>query len=176
VLSGVLSPLLSCSTWVSALGHNSCRDSNTFTVWYTQGDYLYTVLVVAFGESIKSATRISSLYSFVSVLSGTGLGLIVIFVRRLKAFIICGTVLFMVAFGLLIRYRGGGAGSAHAGVIGAQFLLGFGKPCALVKKWKKMSTNHSQPVVSSHIRLKPVSKQQLSTSVSFLLLLQSSSY
>ena len=40
--------------------------------WYMQGDYLYTVLIVAFDESVKAATRVSSLYSFVSVLTGIG--------------------------------------------------------------------------------------------------------
>ncbi|KAI0075932.1 ferrichrome-type siderophore transporter [Panus rudis PR-1116 ss-1] len=95
------------------------------TSWYLQGDYLYTVLVVAFDESVKSATRISSLYSFVSVITGTILGLIVYKVRRLKPFIVFGTVLFTVAFGLLINYRGGAGGSSHSGIIGAQVLLGI---------------------------------------------------
>lgn len=92
-------------------------------VWELQGSYLYTVLFVAFGESVESSTRISSLYSFVSVLSGTGLGLIVFYVRRLKGFIVFGTCLFMVAFGILIRFRGGSDGKS--GIIGAEVLLGF---------------------------------------------------
>ncbi|KAF2205992.1 MFS general substrate transporter [Delitschia confertaspora ATCC 74209] len=95
------------------------------TAWYLQGDYLYTVLVVAFNESIKSATRISSLYSFVSVITGPIVGVIVFFVRRLKYFIILGTLLFLVAFGLLINYRGGSGRSSHSGIIGAQILLGI---------------------------------------------------
>jgi MFS transporter, SIT family, siderophore-iron:H+ symporter len=93
--------------------------------WYLQGDYLYTVLIVAFDESIQSATRITSLYSFASVITGGILGLIVLKVRRLKAFIVIGTVLFLVAFGLLIRYRGSPSASAHSGIIGAQLVLGI---------------------------------------------------
>jgi MFS transporter, SIT family, siderophore-iron:H+ symporter len=93
--------------------------------WTMQGDYLYTVLIVAFNESIKSATRITSLYSFTSVITGGILGLIVYKVRRLKIFIVTGTVLFLVAFGLLIRYRGSASPSAHSGIIGAQLLLGI---------------------------------------------------
>src|SRR5690606_25854053 len=46
-------------------------------------------------------------------------------VRRLKIFIVIGTCLFMVAFGLLIRYRGDANTSSRAGVIGAQVLLGI---------------------------------------------------
>ncbi len=93
--------------------------------WTMQGDYLYTVLIVAFDESIQSATRITSLYSFTSVITGGILGLIVFKVRRLKGFIVAGTVLFLVAFGLLIRYRGSPSASGHSGIIGAQVLLGI---------------------------------------------------
>lgn len=63
--------------------------------------------------------------SFVSVITGCILGFVVLKVRRLKPFIVMGTVLFMVAFGLLIRYRGGTEGSSHSGVVGAQVLLGI---------------------------------------------------
>ncbi|KAE9569200.1 Siderophore iron transporter 1 [Colletotrichum fructicola] len=91
--------------------------------WYMQGDYLYTVCIVAFDFSIASATRITSLYSFCSVITGFILGFIVFKVRRLKYFIIAGTMLFMVAFGLLIHYRGSPSG--QSGVIGAQVLLGI---------------------------------------------------
>lgn len=93
--------------------------------WYLQGDYLYTVLIVAFDFSILSATRVSSLYSFVSVITGFTLGAIVFRVRRLKPFIIAGTSLFLVAFGLLIHYRGSPSSSGKSGVIGAQILLGI---------------------------------------------------
>lgn len=95
--------------------------------WYLQGDFLYTVLYVSFDESVLSATRISSLYSFTSVLTGVILGFVVIKVRQLKPFIVSGTVLFTVAFGILIHYRGGAGDSSHSGVIGGQVLLGLGK-------------------------------------------------
>ncbi|KAK1996443.1 MFS general substrate transporter, partial [Colletotrichum falcatum] len=90
--------------------------------WYMQGDYLYTVCLVAFDFSVAEATRITSLYSFCSVVAGFLLGFVVFKVRRLKYFIVAGTLLFMVAFGLLIHYRG--SPSAQSGVIGAQVLLG----------------------------------------------------
>ncbi|KEF51568.1 MFS transporter, SIT family, siderophore-iron:H+ symporter [Exophiala aquamarina CBS 119918] len=93
--------------------------------WYMQGDYLYTVLIIAFNFSIMGATRILSLYSFTSVVVGFSLGLIVYKVRRLKWFIVAGTCLFAVAFGLLIHYRGSPNSAGQSGVIGAQVLLGF---------------------------------------------------
>jgi SIT family siderophore-iron:H+ symporter-like MFS transporter len=92
-----------------------------------QGDFLYTVLVVSFDETVTSATRITSLYSFASVLTGVFIGFVVLKLRQLKPFIVSGTVLFLVAFGILIYFRGGSAGSSHSGVIGAQVLLGIGK-------------------------------------------------
>lgn len=93
--------------------------------WYLQGAYLYTVLVVAFDFSIAAATRISSLYSFCSVLMGGFVGLLILKVRRLKYFVIAGVALFMVAFGLLIQYRAGHTSSNRSGVIGAEVLLGI---------------------------------------------------
>jgi len=93
--------------------------------WYMQGDYLYSVLIIAFDFDVMTATRVSSFYSFFSVLSGCILGLVVYKVRRLKIFIVIGTCLFMVAFGLLIRYRGDATSSSRAGVIGAQVVLGI---------------------------------------------------
>lgn len=94
--------------------------------WTIQADFLYTVLVVAFDFSITYATRISSLYSFCSVLAGSLLGLIVFKVRRLKVFIVVGTTLYMVAFGLLIRFRGSTpTETGKSGVIAAQVLLGI---------------------------------------------------
>lgn len=92
--------------------------------WYMQGDYLYTVLIVAFDFDVAMATRLSSFYSFFSTVTGFLLGFVVFKVRRLKVFIVAGTVLFLVAFGLLIRYRGDADSSSRAGVIGAQVLLG----------------------------------------------------
>ncbi|KAI2999399.1 hypothetical protein CBS147346_7702 [Aspergillus niger] len=92
------------------------------TAWALQSEYLYTVLIVSFGESITSATRIRSLYS---VLTGSILGVVVFKVRRLKPFIVGGTLLFMVAYGILIYYRGGPTSSSHSGIIGGQILLGI---------------------------------------------------
>ncbi|KAH7094943.1 major facilitator superfamily domain-containing protein [Paraphoma chrysanthemicola] len=93
--------------------------------WTLQGNFLYTVLIVAFDESVASATRIASLYSFCSVLTGVVVGLIVVRVRYLKPFIVSGALLFLAAFGVLFRYRGGSDTSSHAGIIGAQVFLGF---------------------------------------------------
>lgn len=94
-------------------------------IWYQQGDYMYTVLVVGNNESVKSATRIVQLYSFVSVITGFIVGLVISRVRRLKPFVLFGTCMWLLSFGLLIKYRGGDSVS-HSGIIGSLCLLGFG--------------------------------------------------
>ncbi|KAL6235274.1 hypothetical protein BDW75DRAFT_230455 [Aspergillus navahoensis] len=90
-----------------------------------QGNYLYTVLIVAFDFSVTTATRITTLYMFTSFVVGPICGLLVYRIRRLKYFIVTGTVLFLVGFGLLIRYRSGAGGSSRAGIIAAQVILGI---------------------------------------------------
>lgn len=52
------------------------------------------------------------------------LGLVVMKVRRLKPFIVVGSVFYTIAFGLLIRFRGGHGSGQTSGVIGAEVLLG----------------------------------------------------
>ncbi|KAF2827277.1 putative transporter [Ophiobolus disseminans] len=90
-----------------------------------QNNFLYTVLIVAFDESNKSAIRINGLYSFCSVLTGVSLGVVVLHLRYLKPFIVAGTLFFLPAFGVLFYVRGGSEISSHAGAIGAQVFLGF---------------------------------------------------
>ncbi|KAH6609118.1 siderochrome-iron transporter sit1 [Trichoderma cornu-damae] len=93
--------------------------------WYVQGNYLYTVLIVAFDFPIESATRILSFFSFFGVVSGVAVGLVIYRFRRLKRIIVVGTVLFMVALGVLIQFPGGANAAARSGLIGGQVLLGL---------------------------------------------------
>jgi SIT family siderophore-iron:H+ symporter-like MFS transporter len=65
------------------------------------------------------------IYSFVSVVIGGILGLVVRHVRRLKAFIVAGALMIILAFGLLIRYRGGDTVSDFAGLVGGEVILGI---------------------------------------------------
>ncbi|KAJ6789851.1 hypothetical protein PWT90_10675 [Aphanocladium album] len=93
--------------------------------WYVQGNYLYTVLVVAFDFSIETATRILSFFSFFGVASGVLVGLVVYRIRRLKQIIVGGTLVFMMAFVLLISQPGGASSQSRTGIISAQILLGL---------------------------------------------------
>lgn len=99
-------------------------------IWYMPNGYMYTVLVVGLNASVKAAQRITSLYSFVSVITGPLLGLLIVRVRRLKPFIVFGTITWAVSMGLLFHYRGSNDGVDSQkylnGVIGALCLMGFG--------------------------------------------------
>lgn len=87
-------------------------------------DYLYTVMVIAVNESVKSATRISTLSSFVSVVASPFFALYITRCTRLKPYIVFGCALWMVAMGLLYNYRGGE--ESHSGIIGALCVWGIG--------------------------------------------------
>lgn len=99
-------------------------------VWYMPNDFMYTVLIVGMRASVKAATRIVSLYSFVSVITGPLLGLLVVYVRRLKGFIIFGVAMWFISLGLLVHFRGDNDGVESKkfldGVIGSLCLMGFG--------------------------------------------------
>ncbi|WYZ35043.1 hypothetical protein EsH8_I_001319 [Colletotrichum jinshuiense] len=93
--------------------------------WSTQGNYLYTVLVVAFDFSIETSTRILSFFSFFGVFSGVLVGVIIYRTRRLKGIIITGACIFMGSFGLLVLYPGGASYSSQSGLIVAQIIMGL---------------------------------------------------
>lgn len=99
-------------------------------IWYMPNDYMYTVLIIGMRASVKAATRITSLYSFVSVLTGPLLGLVLVKMRRTKPFIIFGVSMWMISMGLLLHFRGDTDGIVSEkyinGVIGALCLMGFG--------------------------------------------------
>ncbi|QLG72289.1 hypothetical protein HG535_0C06440 [Zygotorulaspora mrakii] len=92
--------------------------------WYLQGDYMFTVLLVAYNQSVLAATRISSMYSFVCIISGTLLGFAIVKARRTKYFIIFGIGCWFIAFGLLVHFST--IGGSSSGITGSLCLLGFG--------------------------------------------------
>lgn len=69
-----------------------------------ESSYSYAVLIVAVNESKKSATRITSLSSIVSVVDSVFFGLFMVKFKRLKGFIIFGISMRIVAFGILIHF------------------------------------------------------------------------
>lgn len=74
---------------------------------------------------MKEATWIQNIYSFVSVVTGISVGVAVRYIRHLKYFAVAGTLLFVLAFGLLYKYRGGTESHVLAGLVGAEVVLGI---------------------------------------------------
>lgn len=74
--------------------------------WHVFGDYMFTVFLIALDQSVLSATRITSVYSLVCIISGTFLGFVIVKARRTKPFIIFGISCWFLAFGLLIHFFG----------------------------------------------------------------------
>ncbi|KAL3231745.1 Siderophore iron transporter ARN1 [Nakaseomyces bracarensis] len=97
-------------------------------IYYMAADYLYTVMIIAVDESVKSATVISSLTSFVSSVAAPFFGLILVKFNRLKGFLVFGCALWFVSMGLLFHFRGGK--ESHSGIIGALSLWGIA--CTIV--------------------------------------------
>lgn len=99
-------------------------------IWYMPNDYMYAVLIVGMNASIKAATRITQLYSFVSVITGPLVGLVIVRFRRTKPFIMFGCAVWFVSMGILLHFRGDQNGTEYTkyinGVIGGLCLMGFG--------------------------------------------------
>ncbi|WOO83154.1 Siderophore iron transporter 1 [Vanrija pseudolonga] len=91
----------------------------------SQGSYLYYTLLVSFSRSVQSATRIQNIYSFVRTVGGLAVGFAIRKVPFLKPFIMAGGLAFILAYGLLYRYRGGHSDSDIAGLIAAETILGM---------------------------------------------------
>lgn len=73
---------------------------------------------------MKEATWIGNIYSFVSVVTGITVGIVVRYIRHLKYIAVAGTLLFVLAFGLLYKYRSGTETHVLAGLVGAEVVLG----------------------------------------------------
>lgn len=94
--------------------------------WYMQFTFGYAVLIIAFNQTPRNTAFIQNTYSFTSTVIGITTGLVVVRFRRLKPFIVAGVCIFMIGFGLLVRFRGNADGGELAGYIAAEILLGIG--------------------------------------------------
>ncbi|KAL1409289.1 hypothetical protein Q8F55_006122 [Vanrija albida] len=91
----------------------------------SQGSYLYYTLLVSFSRSVESATRIQNIYTFVRTVGGLAVGFVIRKVPFLRPFIMAGGLAFVLAYGLLYRYRGGHSDGDIAGLIAAETILGL---------------------------------------------------
>ncbi len=94
--------------------------------FYMQSQFSYAVLLIAFDQTPRNAQLILNTYSFTSTVVGVITGIVVVRVGRLKGFIFAGTCIYMIGFGLLVRFRGNANGGELAGYVAAEVLLGIG--------------------------------------------------
>ncbi|SCU87826.1 LANO_0D00188g1_1 [Lachancea nothofagi CBS 11611] len=95
-----------------------------YFIYSLAAGYLYTLLIIAVDESVKSATRISSLATFLSTAISPIFALLITRCTKLKPFIVAGCSLWILAMGLLYHYRGGV--ESHSGIIAALCVWGVG--------------------------------------------------
>lgn len=101
-----------------------CISNVKYFIYYMAADYMYTVMIVAVNESVKSASRILSMPAFVATVASPFFALLITRSRRLKPYIISGCAIWVLALGLLYHYRGGS--ESHSGIIAGLCLLGLG--------------------------------------------------
>ncbi|PHH71126.1 hypothetical protein CDD80_5499 [Ophiocordyceps camponoti-rufipedis] len=89
-----------------------------------QSNHLYVYVHYMLGRPNREATIISSLDATTSAMVGMVIGIVVMYVRRLKVFVICGTLVYFVANWLVFYSRYWATKDVEPAIIGAQILLG----------------------------------------------------
>ncbi|ORY17758.1 MFS general substrate transporter [Clohesyomyces aquaticus] len=90
-----------------------------------QTEYLWTVLRVSFDQTVTSANRITTIYTFAYVITVMSVSVMAYYVKRLKPLIVTGACLYFGAFALMVVFRNGDQPHALTGVISAQVLFGI---------------------------------------------------
>ncbi|RVD85583.1 uncharacterized protein DFL_003901 [Arthrobotrys flagrans] len=86
--------------------------------------YFYSYLVVANEQSVVSAGRIVLTFSFTSTVSSIIISFIIKWTGHYKYFVCAGGLIYMLGFGLMLRYRV--EGSSRAQIVINQVLVGLG--------------------------------------------------
>ncbi|KAI9886491.1 MAG: hypothetical protein M1823_001671 [Watsoniomyces obsoletus] len=86
--------------------------------------YFNSYLQVVQNDSITAAGRITQVFSFTSTATAILTGLSIRFLGRYKYFVVLGSCIYVVALGLMIRYRS--EESSRGSIIGGQIALGIG--------------------------------------------------
>ncbi|KAF3901352.1 hypothetical protein ABW21_db0203077 [Orbilia brochopaga] len=86
--------------------------------------YFYSYLVVANNQSVVSAGRIVLVFSFTSTVSSIIISFIIKYTGHYKYFVIAGGLIYILGFGLMLRYRV--EGSTRTQIVINQVLVGLG--------------------------------------------------
>lgn len=86
--------------------------------------YFNSYLQVVHSKSITAAGHITQVFSFASTVTAIIVSLFIKYLARYKHFVVAGACLYMLAIGLMIRYRT--ADSSTGSLVGTQICLGIG--------------------------------------------------
>lgn len=115
--------------------------------------YFYTFLVTVGNQSATSAAHITQVFSFASSLTSVIIGLIIYRTAHYKYFVTFGAVVYMIGYGLMIRYRQ--AGASTAALVGTQIMVGVGGGALNVpaQLGVQAAVNHQQVAAATAIFL-----------------------
>ncbi len=86
--------------------------------------YFNSYLQVVQDDSVTAAGRITQVFSFTSTATAIITSLCIRFIARYKYFVVLGSCVYVVALGLMIRYRS--EDSSRGSIVGGQLALGIG--------------------------------------------------
>lgn len=92
--------------------------------YFSVQPYFFSYLQVVHGHSIKTAGHITQVFSFAATVTSIVVSFLIKFTARYKYFVFAGSCVYVMALGLMIRYRS--ENSSIGQLVGTQLALGIG--------------------------------------------------
>lgn len=86
--------------------------------------YFYSYLLVVQDQSVTSAGRITQTFTFAATVTAILVSFLIKYTKHYKYIVTCGTVIYMLGIGLMIKYRTQDA--SLTAIVGCQVALGIG--------------------------------------------------
>lgn len=86
--------------------------------------YFYSYLLVVSNQSITAAGHITQVFSFTATVASIAVSMIIKYTRKVKGWITCGGIIYLLGIGIMIRFRDVNASTGQ--LIGAQIVIGIG--------------------------------------------------
>lgn len=101
-----------------------CTNNHAVAFAIAISTYFYAYITVSQGESPVAASNIQKVFSFASSLTSIVVGLLIYWTAHYKYFITFGACVYVVGYGLMIRYRA--VGTTSGALVGCQIAVGIG--------------------------------------------------
>ncbi|RFU29706.1 hypothetical protein B7463_g6633, partial [Scytalidium lignicola] len=115
--------------------------------------YFYSYLLVVQSESVTAAGHVTQTFSFTSTVSSIITSFFIKYSKRYKSFVLCGSFIYMMGIGLMVRYRT--QGSSIGQIVGTQLAVGIGGGMLNVpaQLGVQASTSHQHVAVATAVFL-----------------------